>query len=127
VTLTLAMLGLTIRFATAGPAHDLATLSVVTLILYVSAFATGLGPVFWLLIAEIFPLRLRGLAMSRATCCKLGRQPGGFVDVPDAGPGVGSISDLLATRKPLTPSSSQKPMMRSISSRTSGFETFRSG
>jgi MFS family permease len=29
--------------------------------------AVGLGPVFWLLIAEIYPLRVRGAAMSIAT------------------------------------------------------------
>ena len=34
---------------------------------YVSAFAVGLGPVFWLLISEIYPLKVRGLAMSMAT------------------------------------------------------------
>jgi len=27
--------------------------------LYVAAFAVGMGPVFWLLIAEIYPLALR--------------------------------------------------------------------
>jgi len=34
---------------------------------YVGFFAIGLGPIFWLLIAEIFPLRVRGTAMSVAT------------------------------------------------------------
>ena len=34
---------------------------------YVGFFAIGLGPVFWLLISEIFPLALRGRAMSLAT------------------------------------------------------------
>ncbi len=38
-----------------------------SLILYVGAFAIGLGPVFWLLIAEIYPLQMRGLAMSVAS------------------------------------------------------------
>jgi MFS transporter, SP family, galactose:H+ symporter len=33
----------------------------------VAFFAIGLGPVFWLLIAEIYPLAVRGLAMSVAT------------------------------------------------------------
>jgi MFS family permease len=35
--------------------------------LYVGSFAVGLGPVFWLLISEIYPLKIRGLAMSVAT------------------------------------------------------------
>ena len=38
-----------------------------SLMTYVGFFAIGLGPVFWLLIAEIYPLRVRGLAMSVAT------------------------------------------------------------
>ncbi len=38
-----------------------------SLMLYVASFAIGLGPIFWLLISEIYPLKLRGLAMSVAT------------------------------------------------------------
>jgi MFS family permease len=34
---------------------------------YVASFAISIGPVFWLIISEIYPLRLRGLAMSLAT------------------------------------------------------------
>jgi MFS family permease len=34
---------------------------------YVAAFAISLGPIFWLLISEIYPLRVRGVAMSIAT------------------------------------------------------------
>jgi hypothetical protein len=40
--------------------------AVAALMLYVGSFAVGLGPVFWLLIAEIYPLPVRGLAMSVA-------------------------------------------------------------
>ena len=39
---------------------------------FVGFFAIGLGPVFWLLIAEIFPLALRGRAMSLATVANWG-------------------------------------------------------
>jgi MFS family permease len=35
----------------------------------VAAFAVGLGPGFWVLLAEIFPTRIRGRAMSIATIC----------------------------------------------------------
>ncbi|UDL94664.1 sugar porter family MFS transporter [Lichenihabitans sp. PAMC28606] len=42
-------------------------LTITALCLYVGFFAVGLGPVFWLLISEIFPLRLRGRAMGIAT------------------------------------------------------------
>ncbi|MBV9157543.1 MAG: MFS transporter, partial [Acidobacteriaceae bacterium] len=34
-----------------------------------AAFAIGLGPGFWVLLAEIFPTRIRGRAMSIATVC----------------------------------------------------------
>ena len=43
------------------------TLTVVSLMAYVAFFAIGLGPVFWLLISEIYPLKVRGLAMSVVT------------------------------------------------------------
>src|SRR5207245_9394511 len=33
---------------------------------YVSSFAIRLGPIFWLLIAEIYPLKIRGLAEGMA-------------------------------------------------------------
>ena len=43
------------------------TLAVIGLMAYVAFFAIGLGPVFWLLISEIYPLKVRGLAMSVVT------------------------------------------------------------
>lgn len=42
-------------------------IAAVSLMLYVGFFAIGMGPVFWLLIAEIYPLKVRGMAMSVAT------------------------------------------------------------
>ena len=37
------------------------------LVIYVSSFAFGLGPIFWLMISEIYPLKVRGAAMSAVT------------------------------------------------------------
>jgi MFS family permease len=37
------------------------------LVVYIGSFGIGLGPVFWLLVAEIYPLRVRGVAMSAAS------------------------------------------------------------
>ena len=37
------------------------------LLVYVACFAFGLGPIFWLLISEIYPLKNRGVAMSTVT------------------------------------------------------------
>jgi sugar porter (SP) family MFS transporter len=51
----------------AGVSGGLAWIAVASVAAFVGFFAIGLGPVFWLLIAEIFPLALRGRAMSLAT------------------------------------------------------------
>ena len=51
---------------------SLGWIAVGSLMLYVGAFAVGLGPVFWLLISEIYPLTVRGLAMSVATAANWG-------------------------------------------------------
>ncbi|MCW2931306.1 MAG: sugar porter family transporter [Actinomycetia bacterium] len=45
----------------------LAIVAVLGLLVYTGSFAIGLGPVFWLLIAEIYPLTIRGAAMSVAS------------------------------------------------------------
>jgi sugar porter (SP) family MFS transporter len=45
----------------------LAIVAVLGLLIYTGSFAIGLGPVFWLLIAEIYPLKIRGAAMSVAS------------------------------------------------------------
>ncbi len=44
-----------------------AVLIVGSLFLYIGAFSISLGPIFWLIIAEIYPLKVRGIAMSVAT------------------------------------------------------------
>jgi sugar porter (SP) family MFS transporter len=44
-----------------------AYIAIAGLLLYTGSFAIGLGPVFWLLISEIYPVRIRGRAMSVAT------------------------------------------------------------
>ena len=63
MSLSLAALGL--GFAVGGAA--LKWIGVLSLVVYIASFAIGLGPVFWLLISEIFPLRIRGQAASVAT------------------------------------------------------------
>ncbi|PYU24402.1 MAG: MFS transporter [Acidobacteria bacterium] len=61
--LSLGVLGLVFRMPTGGA---LAWLAVITLMVYVASFAISLGPMFWLLIAEIYPLRVRGIAEGSA-------------------------------------------------------------
>jgi sugar porter (SP) family MFS transporter len=50
----------------------LAIVAIIGLLVYTGSFAIGLGPVFWLLIAEIYPLRIRGAAMSVASMANWG-------------------------------------------------------
>ena len=66
---TLCVLGGAFFFGAGGGG---AALTVAALAAYVGCFAIGLGPVFWLLISEIFPLALRGRAMSLATVANWG-------------------------------------------------------
>jgi hypothetical protein len=47
-------------------------LAIGSLVLYVASFAVGLGPIFWLLISEIYPLKVRGAAMSAVTVTNWG-------------------------------------------------------
>jgi sugar porter (SP) family MFS transporter len=51
---------------------DTAYVAIAGLLLYTGSFAVGLGPVFWLLISEIYPVRIRGQAMSVATMANWG-------------------------------------------------------
>jgi sugar porter (SP) family MFS transporter len=55
-----------------GAKGALAYITVASVAAYVGFFAIGLGPVFWLLIAEIFPLAVRGRGMSVATVANWG-------------------------------------------------------
>ena len=61
----LAVLGAAFQF------HQLASwesyIAIGSLAVYVSSFAVGLGPIFWLIISEIYPLKVRGAAMSAVT------------------------------------------------------------
>lgn len=59
-------------FLLAGSSSIVAWLAVISLALYVACFAIGLGPVFWLLISEIYPLKIRGRAMGVATMMNWG-------------------------------------------------------
>jgi SP family galactose:H+ symporter-like MFS transporter len=61
---TLSMLGLS--FHISNPSGQLAWIAVICLMGYVASFAISLGPIFWLLIAEIYPLKIRGLAEGTA-------------------------------------------------------------
>ena len=72
--LFIGLIGMTISLSVLGFAFSLTQLSEVlkwiavgSLMLYVASFAISLGPIFWLIISEIYPLKVRGRAMSFAT------------------------------------------------------------
>jgi len=70
MTVTLAALG--VIFYLPGLSGVLGIAATVCLMLYISFFAIGLGPVFWLLISEIYPLSVRGSAEGLATVANWG-------------------------------------------------------
>ena len=61
-----------IFFAFTFGANTVGGITAVALAAYVGGFAIGLGPIFWLIIAEIFPLAYRGRGMSVASMANWG-------------------------------------------------------
>lgn len=77
--LLISLAGMTISLGVLGLAFSLPQLSgslgwiaVTSLMVYVGSFAVGLGPVFWLILSEIYPLAIRGRAMSVGTIANWG-------------------------------------------------------
>lgn len=67
VGLTLSIIFLGIFFASPGLQDHASYLALVALLVYIASFAVGLGPVFWLMISEIYPVGVRSKAMSVGT------------------------------------------------------------
>jgi sugar porter (SP) family MFS transporter len=67
---SLALLG--VGFLTQTPTSALASTSMICVMAYVACFAFSLGPIFWLMIAEIYPLKIRSRAMSLAAAANWG-------------------------------------------------------
>jgi sugar porter (SP) family MFS transporter len=61
------LIALGVFFASPTLKHDVSGLALICLIVYIASFAIGLGPVFWLMISEIFPMKVRSAAMSVST------------------------------------------------------------
>lgn len=57
---TLGVLGWAFHSPMSG--GTLAWVAVISIMVYVASFAISLGPIFWLLIAEIYPLKVRNSA-----------------------------------------------------------------
>jgi sugar porter (SP) family MFS transporter len=69
VGLCVALVLLGFFFQEPGLQHNAPWLALAALVLFIASFAIGLGPVFWLMISEIFPLSLRSKAMAVCTAC----------------------------------------------------------
>jgi sugar porter (SP) family MFS transporter len=70
MTISLGVLGL--AFSLPQLTGSLGWIAVASLMVYVGSFAVGLGPVFWLILSEIYPLAIRGRAMSVGTIANWG-------------------------------------------------------
>ena len=64
---SIALATLAVFFGSKGLQQHGGGIALVALMVYIAGFAAGLGPVFWLMISEIFPLRVRPPAMSVST------------------------------------------------------------
>jgi len=53
-------------------ASSLKWITLISMLVFIAGFAISLGPIMWLMIAEIFPLKVRGLGASLATAINWG-------------------------------------------------------
>jgi len=70
--MALGLLVLGLAFSLPQLSGSLGWIAVASLMVYVGSFAVGLGPVFWLVLSEIYPLGIRGRAMSVGTVTNWG-------------------------------------------------------
>ena len=71
VMLSLAALGFAFRFETLL-GDSMKWVAVGSLVSYIVCFAISLGPIGWILVSEVFPLKIRGVAMSMCTVANFG-------------------------------------------------------
>jgi sugar porter (SP) family MFS transporter len=72
VGMVVALLVLAVYFTSSTLQDQVPYLALVALLLFIASFAVGLGPVFWLMISEIFPIGVRSAAMSVSTVVNWG-------------------------------------------------------
>ena len=94
-----ALIALGAYFASPSLQDSAGWLALTSLIVYIASFAIGLGPVFWLMISEIFPLHLRGPGDGRLHGRQLGVQLRDLVHVPDPDARDHQAGHVLAVRR----------------------------
>ena len=70
--LLVALVVLGVYFSSSTLQDDYGWVALAGLLLFIAGFAVGLGPVFWLMISEIFPIGVRSKAMSVCTIANWG-------------------------------------------------------
>jgi len=70
--MALSLLSLSWVFHDAGNSVSMKWMTIVSMLAYIACFAFSLGPIMWLMIAEIYPLRVRGVGCSLATAANWG-------------------------------------------------------
>lgn len=74
IGMVLALTGLGLAFMSQGntKASEIGTITVIAVWIYIASFAFSFGPIPWLMMTEIFPLRVRARAVSIATMASWG-------------------------------------------------------
>jgi sugar porter (SP) family MFS transporter len=72
VGMTLSLFALSWAFHFTTPLPSLKWIAISSMLVYIACFAFSLGPIMWLMIAEIYPLKVRGLGCSLATAANWG-------------------------------------------------------
>jgi sugar porter (SP) family MFS transporter len=72
IGMIVSLIALTVAFALPNLSDSLHWITVASLMVYVASFAISLGPIFWLMISEIYPLDIRGVAMGISTMANWG-------------------------------------------------------
>ena len=66
--MTFSLLVLSYSFhSQAALGSSLGTIATACLMVYITCFAFSMGPIAWIIVAEVFPLRLRGRGVAAAT------------------------------------------------------------
>lgn len=70
--MTLSLAGLTALYGLAGDAGPNQAAIIACILVFVGCYQVGFGPITWLVLSEIFPLRIRSAAVSMGTLANFG-------------------------------------------------------